>query len=309
MSSSLPEDVQRDMLRTIAGLEHVQIMRTGYAIEYDCIDPLSLKSSLEFKQIQGLYSAGQMNGSSGYEEAAAQGLVAGVNAALAMQGKEPLALDRSNSYIGVLIDDLVTKGTNEPYRMMTSRAEYRLLLRQDNADLRLTPEGYRAGLISEERYQRFLKKKEAIEKEIQRLQATRAQSAETHEKLGDLLKRPEYTYENLREMDPERPQLSEEVTEQVEIQLKYEGYITRQLHQIERFKSLEAKKLPADLPYESIQGLRIEAKQKLMAVRPVSMGQASRISGVSPADLNVLMVYLEQRRRTKATSQQEERKV
>ncbi len=309
MSSSLPEDVQRDMLRTIAGLEHVQIMRTGYAIEYDCIDPLSLKSSLEFKQIQGLYSAGQMNGSSGYEEAAAQGLVAGVNAALAMQGKEPLTLDRSNSYIGVLIDDLVTKGTNEPYRMMTSRAEYRLLLRQDNADLRLTPEGYRAGLISEERYQRFLKKKEAIEKEIQRLQATRAQSAETHEKLGDLLKRPEYTYENLREMDPERPQLSEEVTEQVEIQLKYEGYITRQLHQIERFKSLEAKKLPADLPYESIQGLRIEAKQKLMAVRPVSMGQASRISGVSPADLNVLMVYLEQRRRTKATSQQEERKV
>lgn len=309
MSSSLPEDVQRDMLRTIAGLEHVQIMRTGYAIEYDCIDPLSLKSSLEFKQIQGLYSAGQMNGSSGYEEAAAQGLVAGVNAALAMQGKEPLAFDRSNSYIGVLIDDLVTKGTNEPYRMMTSRAEYRLLLRQDNADLRLTPEGYRAGLISEERYQRFLKKKEAIEKEIQRLQATRAQSAETHEKLGDLLKRPEYTYENLREMDPERPQLSEEVTEQVEIQLKYEGYITRQLHQIERFKSLEAKKLPADLPYESIQGLRIEAKQKLMAVRPVSMGQASRISGVSPADLNVLMVYLEQRRRTKATSQQEERKV
>ncbi len=309
MSSSLPEDVQRDMLRTIAGLEHVQIMRTGYAIEYDCIDPLSLKSSLEFKQIQGLYSAGQMNGSSGYEEAAAQGLVAGVNAALAMQGKEPLALDRSNSYIGVLIDDLVTKGTNEPYRMMTSRAEYRLLLRQDNADLRLTPEGYRAGLISEERYQRFLKKKEAIEKEIQRLQATRAQSAETHEKLGDLLKRPEYTYKNLREMDPERPQLSEEVTEQVEIQLKYEGYITRQLHQIERFKSLEAKKLPADLPYESIQGLRIEAKQKLMAVRPVSMGQASRISGVSPADLNVLMVYLEQRRRTKATSQQEERKV
>ena len=309
MSSSLPEDVQRDMLRTIAGLEHVQIMRTGYAIEYDCIDPLSLKSSLEFKQIQGLYSAGQMNGSSGYEEAAAQGLVAGVNAALAMQGKEPLALDRSNSYIGVLIDDLVTNGTNEPYRMMTSRAEYRLLLRQDNADLRLTPEGYRAGLISEERYQRFLKKKEAIEKEIQRLQATRAQSAETHEKLGDLLKRPEYTYENLLEMDPERPQLSEEVTEQVEIQLKYEGYITRQLHQIERFKSLEAKKLPADLPYESIQGLRIEAKQKLMAVRPVSMGQASRISGVSPADLNVLMVYLEQRRRTKATSQQEERKV
>ena len=309
MSSSLPEDVQRDMLRTIAGLEHVQIMRTGYAIEYDCIDPLSLKSSLEFKQIKGLYSAGQMNGSSGYEEAAAQGLVAGVNAALAMQGKEPLALDRSNSYIGVLIDDLVTKGTNEPYRMMTSRAEYRLLLRQDNADLRLTPEGYRAGLISEERYQRFLKKKEAIEKEIQRLQATRAQSAETHEKLGDLLKRPEYTYKNLREMDPERPQLSEEVTEQVEIQLKYEGYITRQLHQIERFKSLEAKKLPADLPYESIQGLRIEAKQKLMAVRPVSMGQASRISGVSPADLNVLMVYLEQRRRTKATSQQEERKV
>lgn len=309
MSSSLPEDVQRDMLRTIAGLEHVQIMRTGYAIEYDCIDPLSLKSSLEFKQIQGLYSAGQMNSSSGYEEAAAQGLVAGVNAALAMQGKEPLALDRSNSYIGVLIDDLVTKGTNEPYRMMTSRAEYRLLLRQDNADLRLTPEGYRAGLISEERYQRFLKKKEAIEKEIQRLQATRAQSAETHEKLGDLLKRPEYTYKNLREMDPERPQLSEEVTEQVEIQLKYEGYITRQLHQIERFKSLEAKKLPADLPYESIQGLRIEAKQKLMAVRPVSMGQASRISGVSPADLNVLMVYLEQRRRTKATSQQEERKV
>lgn len=295
MSSSLPEDVQRDMLRTIPGMEHVEVMRTGYAIEYDCVDPLALKSTLELKKVKGLYSAGQFNGSSGYEEAAAQGLVAGVNAAMSLLGREPLKVDRSNSYIGVLIDDLVTKGTNEPYRMMTSRAEYRLLLRQDNADLRLTPEGYRVGLISEERYERFLKKKEAISREIERLQTTKSQGG--HGLLGELLKRPENTYESLRELDPQRPDLPKEVGQQAAIQIKYEGYIQRQLQQVEKFKRLEEKKLSPELNYEAIQGLRKEAQQKLAAVRPLSIGQAERISGVSPADINVLLVYLEQQRR------------
>ncbi len=295
MSSSLPEDVQRDMLRTIPGMEHVQVMRTGYAIEYDCVDPLALKSTLELKKVRGLYSAGQFNGSSGYEEAAAQGLVAGINAVMALSGKEELHVDRSNSYIGVLIDDLVTKGTNEPYRMMTSRAEYRLLLRQDNADLRLTPEGYRVGLISETRYERFLEKKEAISKEFERLQTTKSQGG--HGLLGELLKRPENTYESLRDLDPGRPELPKEVGEQAAIQIKYAGYIERQLQQVEKFKRLEQKKLPSDLDYETIQGLRKEAQQKLNAVKPLSIGQAERISGVSPADVSVLLVYLEQRRR------------
>lgn len=295
MSSSLPEDVQRDMLRTIPGMEHVQVMRTGYAIEYDCVDPLALKSTLELKQVKGLYSAGQFNGSSGYEEAAAQGLVAGINASMALLGKEALGVDRSNSYIGVLIDDLVTKGTNEPYRMMTSRAEYRLLLRQDNADLRLTPEGYRVGLISEARYEKFLAKKEAISREIERLQTTKSKGG--HGLLGELLKRPENTYESLQELDPQRPALPKKVGEQAAIQIKYAGYIERQLQQVEKFKRLEQKKLPSELDYETIQGLRKEAQQKLNAVKPLSIGQAERISGVSPADISVLLVYLEQRRR------------
>ena len=309
MSSSLPEDVQRDMLRTIPGLENCNIMRTGYAIEYDCINPLQLKPTLEFKNIDGLYSAGQFNGSSGYEEAAAQGLIAGINASLKIKKQDQLILDRSQGYIGVLIDDLVTKGTNEPYRMMTSRAEYRLLLRQDNADLRLTPIGYKVGLISEERYNYLQYKVEAIEKEIRRLNKTtvgvKDEVQEFLEKnnstllrsgatLADLLKRPELDYKLLEEIDPGRPSLTDDITLQVNIQIKYEGYIGRQLKQVEQFKKMENKWIPDDIEYDDVKSLRNEAKQKLNIVRPKSVGQASRISGVSPADISVLLVYMEQ---------------
>ena len=309
MSSSLPEDVQRDMLRTIPGMEHVEIMRTGYAIEYDCVDPLELKHTLEIKRFDGLFSAGQFNGSSGYEEAAAQGLIAGINAALKIKGEEPLVIDRSQGYIGVLIDDLVIKGTNEPYRMMTSRAEYRLLLRQDNADLRLTPAGYRVGLISEERYQALQRKIAAIEAEMQRLQqvhvslnanellrslsSTELSSGTT---LAELLKRPEVSYAALAPIDLERPELSEDVTEQVEIQIRYAGYIEKQIAQVEKFKKLESKRIPENIKYEEIGNLRTEAVQKLSRVRPTSVGQASRISGVSPADISVLVIWLEKNR-------------
>jgi len=312
MSSSLPEDVQIEMIRTLPGLENAQIMRSAYAIEYDCINPTQLKLSLEFKNVEGLFAAGQINGSSGYEEAAAQGLIAGINAAMKVKGREPLILDRSEAYIGVLIDDLVTKGTNEPYRMMTSRAEYRLLLRQDNADLRLTPIGYKIGLISEERYRKFLDKKEKIEEEIKRLEKTVVPPSEKVNKflksrnsspiksgikLSELLRRPEISYEDLAEIDEGRPELSHAVKEEVSILIKYEGYIKRQLMQVEQFKKLENKKLPPDIDYSHIQGLRIEARQKLSKIRPDSIGQASRISGVSPADISVLLVYLEQMRR------------
>lgn len=313
MSSSLPEDVQRDMLRTLIGMENAQVMRTGYAIEYDCIDPQELDLSLRIKKIEGLYSAGQFNGSSGYEEAAAQGIMAGINAALWIQGKDPFILRRDEAYIGVLIDDLVTKGTNEPYRMMTSRAEYRLLLRQDNADLRLTEKGYRLGLISEKRYQSFLRKKEAIEKEIERVRKVMlGGSREVNEilvsrgtaplKMGvsmaEILKRPEIRYEDLEPVDPGRPVLDPQVIEQVMIQIRYEGYIEKQIEQAEKFQKMEHRLLPQDLDYASIHGLRIEAAQKLAKLRPGSVGQASRISGVSPADISVLLVYLKQRKRT-----------
>lgn len=311
MSSSLPEEVQLAMLRSIKGLEKVEVMRTGYAIEYDCINPLQLKHTLELKNIEGFFSAGQMNGSSGYEEAAAQGLVAGINAACKIDGKEPLLIDRSEGYIGVLIDDLVTKGTKEPYRMLTSRAEYRLLLRQDNADLRLTPKGYAAGLIKEERYQRFLTKKEAIEKELERLKKVYVGTSEKVQKileeknstplrsgiaLAELLKRPELSYEDFEEVDQTRVPLEEEVVWQVLVELRYEGYIQRQLKQVEQFKKLEKKGIPDDINYDEISSLRLEAKQKLKEIKPISIGQASRISGVSPADVSVLLVYLEQRR-------------
>ena len=311
MSTSLPEDVQRDFYKTIPGLENIRIVRAAYAIEYDCIDPQDLKLNLEYKTIENLFCAGQFNGSSGYEEAAAQGLMAGINASLKLQGKDPLILGRDEAYIGVLIDDMVTKGTNEPYRIMTSRCEYRLLLRQDNADLRLTEKGYQIGLATEERYQRYLKKKENVAKEFARLNETTVTPKEANEyltkigtteidgriSLAELLKRPQVTYENLGEIDKDRPELSYHEITQLEVQIKYEGYITKQLQQIERYKKLENRKLPEDLDYEHIDGLRIEARQKLAKVKPESMGQASRISGVSPADINVLMVYLEKRRR------------
>ncbi len=311
MSSSLPEDVQLAMYRTIPGLENVQFTRTAYAIEYDCIDANQLKLSLEFKNIKGLFSAGQFNGTSGYEEAAAQGIISGINAGAYIKGVEPLILDRSEGYIGVLIDDIITKESREPYRMMTSRAEYRLLLRQDNADLRLTEYGYKYGLISQERFDRFLAKKSAIEAEIKRvskinfgptnevnslLESLGSSPLSTGVNMGDIIKRPEITYDMLAPIDTERPELSDEVKEQVNIQIKYEGYIARQMKQVEAFKKLEAKKIPDNIDYDDVMGLRLEATQKFKAVRPVNIGQASRISGVSPADVNMLLVYLNGRR-------------
>ncbi len=313
MSSSLPEDVQVEFMRTIPGLENVKVMRSAYAIEYDGIDATQLKLSLEYKNIEGLFSAGQINGSSGYEEAAAQGIVAGINAAMKVQNREPLILDRSQAYIGVLIDDLVTKGTKEPYRMMTSRAEYRLLLRQDNADLRLTTIGREIGLISEERYEKFLEKKEMIDKEIARLKNTYLPPSEavlkylesrnsTAIKSGiqvtELLRRPEISYESLSEVC-ELPDLPRAVREQVEVAVKYEGYIKRQMQQVEQYKKLEGRKIPQNINYNEIQGLRLEARQKLSQIRPDSIGQASRITGVSPADISVLLIYLEQVNRKK----------
>lgn len=313
MSSSLPEDVQDAFYRTIPGLENLEIVRPAYAIEYDCIDPLELLTSLQHKSIPGLFCAGQFNGSSGYEEAAAQGLIAGMNAALWVQGREPFILDRSEAYIGVLIDDLVTKGTNEPYRIMTSRAEYRLVLRQDNADLRLTEKAYQAGLVSEERYARYKKIKEDAEKEIERLSSIEVIPSQVNSflesvgstplqnksTLAELLKRPELNYEMLAQIDPDRPELSRHSLTRVEVTIKYEGYITKQYQQIEKFKRLETKKLDPDFDYASLEGLRIEAKQKLAQIKPLSVGQASRISGVSPADINVLLVHLEKMRRRK----------
>ena len=308
LSSSLPEDVQIALYHTIPGLEKAEFTRSAYAIEYDCIDPSNLKLSLEYKGIEGLFMAGQTNGTSGYEEAACQGLIAGINAAQKIKGKEPVILDRTQGYIGVLIDDIVTKGTNEPYRMMTSRAEYRLLLRQDNADLRLTEIGHKVGLISEERYQKFLTKKANIEKEIQRLKNTIVKPTEevnkllidcgtspltTGTKMAELLKRTELDYEKLVSIDPERPELTLQEKEEVEIQVKYEGYIKMQEAQVEKFKKLETKLLPEDIDYKSINGLCLEARQKLDKFRPRSIGQASRISGVSPADISVLLIYLQ----------------
>lgn len=307
MSSSLPEDVQYEMYRTVPGLEHCKIVRNAYAIEYDCFDPNQLYPSLEFKKIKGLFSGGQSNGSSGYEEAAAQGLIAGINAAMEILGREPLILDRSEAYIGVLIDDLVTKENVEPYRMMTSRAEYRLLLRQDNADLRLTPKGYEVGLISKSRYEWVKLKEKLIDAEIERvshvvigankktqdfLAEHESVALNTGTTLTELIRRPELNYDLLATLDPDRPELHPEVREQVNINIKYDGYITRQIKQVEEFKRLEKKKLSPDLDYEKISGLRIEARQKLNKLKPISIGQASRIQGVSPADISVLLVYL-----------------
>lgn len=314
MSSSLPEDVQYEMYRTLPGLENVKIVRNAYAIEYDCINPNQLYPSLEFKKIKGLFSGGQFNGSSGYEEAAAQGLIAGINAAMSIIGKEPLILDRSESYIGVLIDDLVTKENHEPYRMMTSRAEYRLLLRQDNADLRLSKKGYAVGLISQERYDWILKKEQLIQKEIHRIEnLTIGANKEVQAllesfgsvplnkgiSLAELIRRPELNYECLAPIDKERPELPEDVIEQVNINIKYDGYIKRQIKQVEQFKKLESKKIPEDFDYDDVNSLRIEARQKLKTYQPVNIGQASRISGVSPADISVLLVYMEQMKHQK----------
>lgn len=312
MSSSLPEDVQMRMYRSVPGLENAEIVRNAYAIEYDCIDPRQLYPTLEFKKIKGLFSGGQFNGSSGYEEAAAQGLAAGINASMKLLGKEQIVFDRSESYIGVLIDDLVTKENKEPYRMMTSRSEYRLLLRQDNADLRLTPLGYRVGLITEEVYQALLEKKKQIAEEIKRvehlnigasakvqefLEEHNSTPLKTGTTLGELMRRPELDYEMLAVLDPDRPELLRGVAEQVNINIKYDGYITRQKKQVEHFKKLENKMIPENICYSEIHGLRIEAQQKLEKFRPVSIGQASRISGVSPADISVLLIYMEQMRR------------
>ena len=308
MSSSLPEDVQLAMYRTVPGLEQCKIVRNAYAIEYDCISARQLYPTLEFKEVEGLFSGGQFNGSSGYEEAAAQGLVAGINAAMSLLGREPLLLDRSESYIGVLIDDLVTKDNREPYRMMTSRAEYRLLLRQDNADLRLGKKGYKVGLVSEEQYLRLLEKGKMIQQEICRLkssiiganqkmqdflQSHGSSSLKTAASLAELICRPELDYQILSEIDPERKALPKDVTQQVEIEIKYEGYIQRQMRQVEQYKKMEKKKIPPDLNYDHVSSLRLEARQKLKEYRPISLGQASRISGVSPADISVLLIYLE----------------
>ncbi len=314
MSTSLPEDVQLKMYRSVPGLENCEIMRTAYAIEYDCIDATQLKLSLEFKNIKGLFSAGQFNGTSGYEEAAAQGIIGGINAVQYVKGKEPLILKRSDAYIGVLIDDIVTKGSKEPYRMMTSRAEYRLLLRQDNADQRLTKLGYEVGLVTEERYQRLLEKERLVAEEIERVQSVivspKEETLELLEKYGstpiksgvrlsELIKRPELDYYKLKPIDKKRPEnLDAEVEEQVNIQIKYEGYIKQQLNQVEQFKKLENRLLPEDMDYSTISGLRIEAQQKLNAMRPASIGHASRIAGVSPADISVLLVYMEQMKRS-----------
>lgn len=313
MSTSLPEDIQIDFYRTIAGLENVRISRYAYSIEYDCIDPLSLSLSLEHRKLENLFCAGQLNGSSGYEEAAAQGLIAGINAVQKINGKEPFILDRSDAYIGVLIDDLVTKGTDEPYRMMTSRAEYRLILRQDNADLRLTEKGYKLGLATEERYKKYLINKEKTEREIKRLRETFVSENKANEflstigsskvsnkiSLARLLQRPEVNYKNLVKIDLEREDIGNYAKEQAEIQIKYEGYIEKQLTQIEKFKKLEKKKLPLDLDYNTLDGLRLEARQKLNDLKPESIGQASRISGVSPADINVLLIHIERMRMNK----------
>ena len=319
LSSSLPEFVQREFIHSIKGLEKAEIMRVAYAIQYDCVDPQALYPTLEFKSIENLYGAGQFNGSSGYEEAAAQGLVAGINAARKLQGKEAVVFDRANSYIGTLIDDLVTKGTPEPYRMMTSRSEYRLLLRQDNADLRLTPVGYEIGLIGKERYQKFLAKKANIEKEIARLRSTYCSPQNQTLKeilercgtpalsggasLAELIARPQVSYFDLAPIDPDRPALTKAEGRQAEISIKYEGYIEKQLSKVREFQRLENRRLPEDLNYEEMIGLRLEARQKLSAVRPVSIGQASRISGVSPADISVLMIELEQRKNRNGTNE------
>jgi len=311
MSSSLPEDVQLAFLRTIKGFEHIEVMRNAYAIEYDCCNPQELLPTLEFKAVKGLYGAGQFNGTSGYEEAAAQGLIAGINAALQVQGKEPFVLDRASSYIGTLIDDIVVKGCSDPYRMMTSRSEYRLILRQDNADKRLTPMGYQLGLISEERYQHFCEKVCQIDAEIDRLKHTTISPSEelnallvsretsamvTGQRAAELIRRPQLGYDDLEAFDPARPALSREVREQVEIEIKYEGYIKKQLAQVEEMRKMESKLLSSDLDYDQISGLRLEAKEKLNKVKPLNIGQASRISGVSPADISVLLIWLEQQK-------------
>ena len=308
LSSSLPEDVQLAFIHTIPGLEKAQVMRTAYAIEYDCVDPTALKATLEFNDIEGLYGAGQFNGSSGYEEAAAQGLVAGINAALKIKGKTPLILDRGGSYIGTLIDDLVTKGCSDPYRMMTSRSEYRLVLRQDNADVRLTPIGYEIGLVSEERYKKFLEKQAQVSGETERIKNTslpvtdelqeileRCSKAPLKKscKMIELLKRPQVTYKDLAPVDTTRPNLPDEVFEQVEIAVKYEGYIIRQEQQIKEMRRIEVKKIPEDIDYSSLKGLRLEAVEKLSKIRPQNLGQASRISGVNPADITALNIILE----------------